>query len=326
MPADMLALAAAQRAAFERIDAAVAARLVAAYGELWRRLADKAELLGYDIAGLDSPTAAQVARLARYKALLAQIAVELDRYSAYAGVEVNAAALAAIALASRDAAALVASAGVSEGFTVLPTDTIRALLAFLDPNGPLFEKLAQLGPYTAQQVADAIVENVALGLNPQQWAGVIRDQMGGGLTDAIRMARTVQLYSYREASRANYAANPRTVEGWYWFAQLDSDTCLSCVAQHGTLHPVDETLNDHHNGRCNMIPAVVGFDNPMGDVTGEDWFSQLPEATQRAMMGPGKFNAWRDGKFTFGDLSSMRVDPVYGPMRIEETLQALVGA
>lgn len=325
MSADMIDLANKQRAALERAGGQVTTRLIAAYAALWRRLADKAELLGHDIAALEHPTADQVMLLARYGELMGQVATELGRYAAFVSVELDANALAAIVQAGKDASQLVAAAGVTEGFTVLPTDTVRAALAFLDPNGPLYQRLAQLAPTTTQAVADTIVEKVAMGLNPRAWAGVIRDELGGGLTDAMRMARTVQLYSYREASRANYAANPNVVSGWYWFAQLDADTCLSCVAQHGSFHTTAETLNDHHNGRCAMIPAVVGAANPI-TASGQEWFGQLPAGQQAAMMGPGKFQGWKSGQFEFSALSGMRVDPVYGPMRVEETLQSLVGA
>jgi len=98
------------------------------------------------------------------------------------------------------------------------------------------------------------------------------------------------------------------------------------VAQHGTLHDLSETLNDHHNGRCAMLPAVKGFDSPLNGFTGEQWFAQLPANQQQAMLGPGKYTAWKAGQFEFSALSGMRVDPVYGPMRVEETLQSLVGA
>jgi hypothetical protein len=69
----ILSLAARQRAALETMDGEARARLVSAYGELWLRLQDRAELLGYAIDALDAPTAAQVAQLARYKALMAGI-------------------------------------------------------------------------------------------------------------------------------------------------------------------------------------------------------------------------------------------------------------
>jgi len=325
MSPDILPLANAQRAALERASARLLARLTAEYVAVWRRLADKAELLGHDIAGLDNPTADQVMALARYGELMGMIGRELGQYAATVSVEIHTAALAAAAQAGTDTAALVAQAAPALSFSAASPETVRAALAFLEQGGPLWQRLAQLAPVTTQAVADEILANVARGRNPVQWAGAIRDELGGGLTDALRMARTVQLYSYREASRASYAANPQAVSGWYWFAQLDRDTCLSCVAQHGTFHTTDETLNDHHNGRCAMIPAVVGMDNPI-TTSGQDWFAQLPASQQADMMGPGKYAAWQNNLFEFSSLSGMRVDPVYGPMRFEESLKSLVGA
>lgn len=325
MSTDILAVARQQRAALERQDAAVIKRLVAAYTDLYGRLRDKIDLLAADLAGMDSPTRGQVAELARYRALIAQVQTELRRYAAFAGTEMGTAAGAAIGQAGRDARALVAAAnpGIAGRFDVLPNDAIRSLLGFLDPDGPLFDRLEKLAPFTASKVADTILEKVALGLNPRQWAGAIADQLGGSLTDALRMARTVQLYSYRESSRANYAANADVVRGWYWMAELDPDTCLSCVAQHGSLHDVDEVLNDHHNGRCAMLPAVVGADSPLTQ-SGQEWFDGLPVGQQADMMGAERHDAYRAGQFEFSALSGTRVDPVYGEMRVEESLQSLV--
>jgi hypothetical protein len=153
---------------------------------------------------------------------------------------------------------------------------------------------------------------------------MVREDLGVGLTDAVRMTRTLNLYTYREASRANYAANSDIVEGWYWLAKLDDRTCVSCVAQHGTQHPLTETLNDHHNGRCAPIPAIKGLPSPI-EQTGEQWFEGLSEAEQRRIMGDKKWEALRDGKFALGDVTGTYDDPVYGPMRRARTLKELEG-
>jgi hypothetical protein len=42
-------------------------------------------------------------------------------------------------------------------------------------------------------------------------------------------------------------------------------------------------------------------------------------------MGPGKLEAWRDGKFTLADVPVTRPDDVYGQMRNEKTLAELTG-
>jgi hypothetical protein len=83
-------------------------------------------------------------------------------------------------------------------------------------------------------------------------------------------------------------------------------------------------LDDHHNGRCTMIPMVVGATNEF-DGAGETWFNSLNEEEQRSIMGPGKLEAWRDGKFTLADVPVTRPDDVYGQMRNEKTLAELTG-
>jgi hypothetical protein len=138
------------------------------------------------------------------------------------------------------------------------------------------------------------------------------------------MARTAQAYSYRGASHALYRANDDIVEGWVWIAALDARVCLSCISQHGTFHRNDETLNDHHRGRCTAAARVVGTRLFDGMRTGPEWFDQQPEAVQRSMMGPGMFDAYRRGAFGWPDVSVTYSDAVYGSMRRAATLKELL--
>lgn len=325
---DVLTLAAQYRAALLRQDTAALARLVAAYAGIARRLEGAMDALAMELAALSPPpTRGQVMRMARYRALLAQVADELARYQAFAGVEMSTAARAAIDLAQRHARGLVAAqAGIGVRWNRLPTDAIEALLGFLDPSGPLFARLERLAPFTAERVSAAILENIALGLGPRQWAGKLRDVLGGSLTSSLSMARTVQIKSYQEATRANYVANADVVNGWIWMAELDADVCMSCAAMHGSLHSNDETLNDHHQGRCAMLPNVVDTERAIPEGAGQAWFDALPEAEQRALMGAAKHDAYAAGKFDFSAQSGTRQDDVYGEMRVETPLKELVGA
>jgi hypothetical protein len=59
--------------------------------------------------------------------------------------------------------------------------------------------------------------------------------------------------------------------------------------------------------------------------TGEDWFNKQDEATQKQIMGDAKYEAWKEGKFEFGQLSSEHTDDVYGLMRGETPLKDLIG-
>jgi hypothetical protein len=320
------------RKALENHDAQALSRLVRAYEGVYTRLKDKIDLLA-DAIELEAPTRGQLVRMTRYKELIAQVEDELTYYQAILRNEVENVSLDAINFAGRDASRLIkaigAEQGVNIGYNRLPTEAIRALLGFLAPDSPLYERIDKLAGTHAEEVANAIIEGVSLGKNPRDTARVIRnivrDKLGGGLTDALRMTRTVQLWSYREATRANYLANADVVEGWIWYAYLPGEPCMACIAQHGSFHTLDETLDDHYNGRCTMIPVVSGMPSVV-EGTGEDWFKELPEAKQAELMGKEKFEAWQGGAFKFEELATKHTDNVYGDMTTEAPLWSLLGA
>ena len=300
----VIALARIFRDAILAHDKVALSRLIKAYGGIWARLQDKADLLALEIAGMDEVTPAAVLRMARYKELLAQTEKELTRFSGYMQTELIAGTQGSIALGTRHAGALLREAGITGGFNRLPTSAIETMLGFLQDGSPLFTRIEALAPFTAKRVADALVEGI-------------------GLTDALRMTRTAQLWSYREASRANYIANADVVSGWIWWADLPGEPCMSCIAEHGTEHPLTESLDDHYNGRCAALPLLRG-EAPGQVGAGEDWFASLDEAKQKELMGESRWDAWKSGRFDFSDLSATHEDDVYGTMRSEATLESLL--
>ena len=316
------------RRQLEQSDAAALSRLVDAYRRAYSRLADKADLLLLEI-GDSAPTSGQLVRLARYKDLMGQAAEELQGFSSLTRNEIEKAGELGVKLGELHARELVSvtavgDASMAAGFNKLHTEAVKSLLGFLDPQGPLYERLGLLAPHTAGLVSDAIVEGVALGKNPKVIANSVRDAFGRGLTDALRTVRTVQIYSYREANRASYLANSDVVGGWIWGATLDGKTCGSCWAMHGSIHGLDEVLDDHYSGRCAEVPLVKGFASPIQE-TGEQAFEKLSEAEQRQILGPGKHDLYQSGQLDFGKLSVKRDDNVYGTMRSEATLKELSG-
>jgi SPP1 gp7 family putative phage head morphogenesis protein len=326
---EILRLVAQFHAALDKHDARAMKRLIDSYGRVYSRLQDKITLLT-DAIEADNPTRGELVRMARYKDLIRQTEAELTDYQVILRNEIQGVSSDAIAFAGRDNARMLRAMGITGGFNRLPTATIKTLLGFLDESSPLYERIGMLAKANTQAVADALIEGVALGQNPRVTARTVRtlftENLGSALTDALRMTRTVQIYSYREASRANYVANSDIVDGWYWYTALDDRTCASCVALHGSgPYPLDEPLNDHYNGRCTMIPAVTGFGNPI-EQGGKDYFDSLNEGKQRDLLGKEKYEAYKGGAFEFKDLSTTRADAVYGDMRVETPLWELLGA
>jgi len=86
-----------------------------------------------------------------------------------------------------------------------------------------------------------------------------------------------------------------------------------------------------HN--CAMIPitktyAELGIDAPEPEFnpqSGREWFEQQDETTQRKILGSGKYDAWKDGKFTLDDIPHKTPSDVWGDSWTPKSLYELLG-
>lgn len=161
-----------------------------------------------------------------------------------------------------------------------------------------------------------LVRGVALGENPRAAADRmvrrVEGRFNGGLTRALNIARTEILDAHRSAAAASQFENADVMAGWTWAATLDTRTCPSCWAQHGTEHPLEEIGPiDHHQGRCARLPKAktwreLGFDidePPSVLPDAQQRFDSLPEADQLQIMGPVRLQAYRTGGLQWHELS-----------------------
>ena len=264
-----------------------------------------------------------VANTTEFKRLMADAQEKLASWQTYLDATVTNAATSIIPIGMDHAEQLVKAAGIESTFRKMEPAQIEQLLKYLDEGSPLYQRIESMLPYFEKYIKTSIIDGVMSGKNPKTIASLITNLFGMPLTDSLRMTRTVQIWSYREAGRASYLANDDVVRGWIWYAELDSETCASCWAMHGTEHSLDETLDDHYNGRCTMLPMTIGSSNDIK--SGATQFGDLSEAEQRAILGDAKFDAWKDGKFDFSQLSTQHDDPVYTSMRSETPLKNLLG-
>jgi hypothetical protein len=137
----------------------------------------------------------------------------------------------------------------------------------------------------------------------------------------MTIARTEQLRAHRMATLAGYRNNAHIVKGWIWYSSLEPNTCLGCIAMHGTRHPLTETLDDHPNGGCAMLPITpsweeLGFtDMPetRPDIEqGEAWFGGLTEKQQRGYMGDKLYEGYKAGAFDFSQLAKETHNDAWG--------------
>lgn len=327
-PTDIITTTARLRQAVLRRDAQTMKRLIDAYTAMYARVKDKIELLIKEIE-IKPLSRGQIQRLAQYRNLISAIEREVSTYGGFLTTELNQSTRVLIAQASRDArtiigAALGNEAALTARVRTLNPEVIKTLLGFLGEDSAIFKRIAGYPGVSTERVIERILSGVGMGQNPRVIGNAIRDALGGTLTDALRTARTTQIWAYREASRANYSANSDIVLDWIWYANLDNVCCSSCVAMHGTEHPLDEPLDDHDNGRCTAIPRTIL--NPNFSVeSGEDWFNQQDETRQREILGGGMFDAWKDGKFGLSDIPTQRPDDRFVTIRSPRSLKELTG-
>lgn len=174
-----------------------------------------------------------------------------------------------------------------------------------------------LAPDALDAVKASLIRAIPAGWSPEKAAREMlkrtRSSFNGGLGRAMRIARTEMLDAHRAANHQQMRDDP-AVASWLWWAELDGSTCPSCIAQHGTEHPLDEDgPKDHPNGRCTALPktqswADLGFpglDEPE-DIrpTAEDWIRDNPEDAIRA-LGPDRYQLLMDGRISLSDLSTL---------------------
>lgn len=99
-------------------------------------------------------------------------------------------------------------------------------------------------------------------------------------------------------------------EGWQWVAQLDKNTCRSCIMHHGEKH-LSGTLHSHPNCRCVMAPLLSQYPDITSRNAGREWFDSLDfdsqvEAIAGVASSPQGMEVVRglaDGSIAWSDLS-----------------------
>ena len=129
---------------------------------------------------------------------------------------------------------------------------------------------------------------------------------------ANRMMRTLQMTAWRDATAVHYAANAHILEYSIRICTFDTRVCPACLALHGTIIPLGERVDDHHNGRCTSIGVIKGTTRNIP--SGESWLHTQPLKIQQEILGKAGQQAWQAGKVRLEDYVSSYTDPVFGEM------------
>ncbi len=274
---------------------------------------------------------ARLLQLQSYQSLVAQIDVELAKYvDDFAAPLITAGQEQIANLALNDAAqatqmSLFTSGTLGANFNRLPVGATEFMVGLAGDGSPLVELLEKRivgDPSIIVNITDTLVESTALGVNPTVTARLIRENLAGGLNKALQIARSEQLRVYRESSRLQYEESG-VVSGYMRLSAKDDRVCPACLMADGMIVKLSTAFAEHVQGRCSLVPIVIGADDPKWE-TGEEWFRRQPADVQSRILGPGRFDAWQDNQFELDELITRRSSSVWGKSLVPTPLKDLV--
>lgn len=314
------------------------------YGKIWAVLDRKIQdlIAEYKRSGGQTTGPAWIQQFGRLDSLRRQVEIELARLMKSVNRKIIEQENQAIRLAREHAERLTLAgmgslpesippdqAAIFAGFQHLPKEAFANLVGFLQDGTPLAALLGELPGEGGKVVADGLLQGLILGQGAREIARNIRAGLGKNMARAMRISRTEILRAYREASHQTYLNNQDLIKGWIWRSARNLRTCAMCWAMDGTEHDLSERLDDHICGRCFMVPKTVtwkdlGYDVPevvSQKISGEAAFAKLPASDQRMILGPAKYQAYKDKKITLSDLIGRKWSREWGSMRYERSLR-----
>jgi SPP1 gp7 family putative phage head morphogenesis protein len=229
-------------------------------------------------------------------------------------------------------------AGVSWSWGMPSPKAIHAIVGVNQAGSPLADLFNGFGAEAEKNVSETLVNAIALGQNPRKIASQVADALGIERNRALVISRNELLRSYKLANTETYRANSEICKQWRWTAAKSSRTCIACLMMDGTLHDVSEDLESHVQCRCAPIPVTSGWDEVLSGLgidtsnipdsrlniqSGQDWFEDQDESTQRAVLGNAKYAAWKDNQFDLSDITGHSHDQDWGHSIYEKSLKQL---
>jgi SPP1 gp7 family putative phage head morphogenesis protein len=302
----------------------------------WKQSEDVLQA-SFDALALDIATRRQngeeiklskLVRLDRYKSLLQQTTQQLDLYTTYAENRVRLGQLEHLKLGIQHAVDAIQAYFATRGrvagvFDILPVGALQALAGLAGDGSPLKQLLIASWPDAVDGLTRKLVEAITLGKNPIDTARAMRDGYGVGFHRSINIARTEQLCVYRTAGLEQYKTSG-LVAGYKRLSARDGRVCPACLmADDGTIYSLDTPFEEHPQGRCSQVPVVKGL-TPVTWQSGQSWFVSQNEATQKSILGAGRYDAWKAGQFQLSDVVKRVENDVWGTSLQTASLKELI--
>jgi hypothetical protein len=156
---------------------------------------------------------------------------EMDGFAAILGNEADALSASATGYGIETATELTeqmsgdAAPEIMVGWNKPSPESIEAAYGYV--TDPVFvDRLRRFGQAAADNVGSVVLAGIAKGKSPLFIAQLISKWFSIPYSWAENMARTVQLWSYRQGSHETYRRNSRVLDGWMWWSARDVRTVI----------------------------------------------------------------------------------------------------
>ncbi len=315
MPPAIIDAANAHRAALLAREQATMQGMARQWLQVESALSTATENLAFQMAQSDVTTMGQLARMERYRQLRGQVADELRKYNGYADDTIAAGQRSMITDALTHSATAINTVAVEAQAIVqwnrLPVSAVERLAGLAGDGSPLRAILEEATRGAGDRLAEHLVAGIALGKNPVEVARqALRMGLGQSFTRIQNISRTEMLRAYRVTTLEQYASS-RVVKSYRRLSARDDRVCAGCLFADGQEYPIDYGFDSHVNCRCTTLPVLANVPFPAYQ-DGQSWFTSQPEATQRSILGKGRYEAWRDGRASLDDLVTRQWDATWG--------------
>jgi hypothetical protein len=173
---------------------------------------------------------------------------------------------------------------------------------------------AQLFSQLAPEVTRVAMNALTIGISTGQDAIAIAASVGSALKSilhrALAIATTAIAAAYRGAVDTLVGNNPsEKILGWYWFSDLQGNTCIACIFMHGSKHNLGEELGSHP--RCHCVKVFYTADTPPMQ-SGAQWLAQQSVQVQRATFESDTLYALYKAGVPLSAFVGHESDPIWG--------------
>lgn len=249
---------------------------------------------------------------ARYRDLIDQVEKRVDAYATQVEGKVkNSQRTAAITGTKNAVELLKVETQVKRIFTTLNPRAIETMVGALSDGSPLKRLFGEMGNQSVIKAREIMVTGIASGENPRRVAVRLAEEIKDlNVQRATVISRNETLRVLNLSQQRTYEANSYVCIGSQIFCALDSRTCPLCWARHGTILAPGEDFPRHVCCRCTLIPFTKYSPKR---ATGDEEFALISEERKLEILGAGRYNLYKEGRISLGDLYKINKNPEWGP-------------